>query len=186
MGLGAEHRMPDTHHDPVPAVCLVNVRVVEHFGQKLVQPTAVVKGHQLHPEAYSEDRFVAVAIARFQNGQFELLTARIDGPRHRVRRRPEGLGAWIDAAGEDDRVASQHVIRGRRRLVRQQHGQAPGLGDLELATLSSHLTSFRPPDELILSATGISGVSAFIELVDKDAAQSLRDPLREEIAEALG
>ena len=63
--------------------------------------------------------------------------------------------------------------------------KAPGLGELPLVTLSSHLPSFLPPDDLILSATGISGVNAFIELVDRDAVQNLRDPLRDEISEAL-
>jgi hypothetical protein len=64
--------------------------------------------------------------------------------------------------------------------------KAPGLGDLELVTLRSDLPTFRPPDELILTATGVSGVNAFIELIDRDAIQSLHDPMREEIEKALG
>lgn len=63
--------------------------------------------------------------------------------------------------------------------------KAPGLGDLELVTLRSNLPTFRPPDELILTATGVSGVNAFIELVDRDAIQSLHDPMREEIERAI-
>jgi hypothetical protein len=58
---------------------------------------------------------------------------------------------------------------------------ADGLGKLPLVTLNSNLSSFRPPDDLILTTTGFSGVAAFIELVDEDAVQNLRDPLREKI-----
>lgn len=58
---------------------------------------------------------------------------------------------------------------------------ADGLGELPLVTLSSNLTSFLPPDDLVLTAAGFSGVPAFIELVDENAVQNLRDPLREKI-----
>lgn len=64
--------------------------------------------------------------------------------------------------------------------------KAPGLGALPLVTLQSHLASVRPPDEVILGVTGISGVNAFIEIVDRQAVASLRDPLREKIERALG
>jgi hypothetical protein len=63
---------------------------------------------------------------------------------------------------------------------------ADGLGNLPLVTLSSNLGSFRPADDLILTATGFSGVAAFIELVDGDAVQNLRDPLREKIKGIMG
>lgn len=62
----------------------------------------------------------------------------------------------------------------------------PQLGGLPLVTLSSNLSSFRPADDLLLSATEFSGVNAFIELVDRDAVESLRDPLREKLNEILG
>lgn len=60
------------------------------------------------------------------------------------------------------------------------------LGKLPLVILSSHLTSFLPSDELVLAATGFSGVNEFIELIDRDAIQSLRDPLRERLERSLG
>ncbi len=62
---------------------------------------------------------------------------------------------------------------------------ANGLGKLPVVTVNSNLASFRPPDELILTATGFSGVAAFIELVDRDAVQNLRDPLRERLEKIL-
>jgi hypothetical protein len=63
---------------------------------------------------------------------------------------------------------------------------ASGLGKLPVVTVNSNLASFRPPDELILTATGFSGVAAFIELVDREAVQNLRDPLRERLGTILG
>jgi hypothetical protein len=64
--------------------------------------------------------------------------------------------------------------------------KAPGMGELELVTVRSEIPVFRPPADLILTATGVSGVNAFIELIDRDAVQQLRDPLLEEISAALG
>jgi hypothetical protein len=63
---------------------------------------------------------------------------------------------------------------------------AVDMRSLPLVILSSNLTSFRPPDELVMTATGFSGVDAFIELVDRDALDSMRDPLRDQLAEKLG
>jgi hypothetical protein len=61
-----------------------------------------------------------------------------------------------------------------------------GLGKLPLVTISSHLPSLRPPDDLMLSVTGFSGVAAFIEVIERDPLANLRDPLREELARLLG
>ena len=61
----------------------------------------------------------------------------------------------------------------------------PGLGELPLVTLRAPLTSFRPPDDLISTATQMSGVPAFIELIDAEALATLRDPLREQLEAAL-
>lgn len=61
----------------------------------------------------------------------------------------------------------------------------PDLARLPLTTITSGLPSFRPADELILSATNFSGVPAFIELIDIDALPHLQDPLRARIEELL-
>lgn len=61
----------------------------------------------------------------------------------------------------------------------------PGLGKLPLATVSAGIPSFRPPDDLILAATRLSGVAAFIELVDLDAVSRIEDPLRKQIENIL-
>jgi hypothetical protein len=67
--------------------------------------------------------------------------------------------------------------------VRIENG--PGLGKLPLVTVGFPMPSFRPPDELIQAATRFSGVPAFIELVDTEAAQALENPLRTRIEELL-
>jgi len=62
---------------------------------------------------------------------------------------------------------------------------APDLPKLPLTTITFGLPSFRPPDDLILAATGFSGIPAFIELVDTDAATKLQDPLKTRLQELV-
>jgi hypothetical protein len=50
------------------------------------------------------------------------------------------------------------------------------LGGLPLVTISAGLPSFKPADDVILSATRFSGVSEFIELIDLAALDRLEDP----------
>jgi len=62
---------------------------------------------------------------------------------------------------------------------------APDLPKLPLTTITFGLPSFRPPDDLILAATGFSGIPAFIELIDTDAASRLQDPLKARLQELV-
>jgi hypothetical protein len=57
----------------------------------------------------------------------------------------------------------------------------PGLGKLPMVLFNVQLASFRPADELLLTAVRLSGVPAFIELIDTDALSNLEDPLRQQI-----
>jgi hypothetical protein len=61
-----------------------------------------------------------------------------------------------------------------------------GLGDLPLVTIRSSLPSFRPSDDIILAASRLSGVPAFVELIDFDKLASLEDPFKTKIQEKLG
>jgi len=63
--------------------------------------------------------------------------------------------------------------------------KSPGLGELPLVTIRSCLPSFRPADSLILAATRLSGVSAFIELIDLDTLHTMPDPLKLQIEAIL-
>jgi hypothetical protein len=59
-------------------------------------------------------------------------------------------------------------------------------GKLPFMTITSCLPSFRPADDLILTATEFSGVPAFIELLDTDAVERLEDPLKKHVTSLLG
>jgi hypothetical protein len=63
--------------------------------------------------------------------------------------------------------------------------KAQGLGELPFVTVSACLPSFRPADDLILTATRFSGVPAFIELLNVDAVPTLQDPLKLHIERML-
>lgn len=62
---------------------------------------------------------------------------------------------------------------------------APDLPKLPLTTITFGLPSFRPADDLILAATTFSGIPAFIELIDTDAASRLPDPLKTRLQELV-
>ncbi len=66
-----------------------------------------------------------------------------------------------------------------------QTDKCPGLGIVPFVTVSAYIPSFRPADNLILKATRLSGVPDFVELIDAEAVQTLRDPLKERIEELL-
>jgi hypothetical protein len=61
----------------------------------------------------------------------------------------------------------------------------PNLGTLPFATVQSCVPSYRPSDDLLISAIRFSGVPAFIELVDLEVVKSLPDPIRTHLTELL-
>ena len=61
----------------------------------------------------------------------------------------------------------------------------PSFGKLTLLTFSAPIRSFRPADDLILAATGFSGVPSFIELVDEKSLETMGDPLQRDLREIL-
>lgn len=60
-----------------------------------------------------------------------------------------------------------------------------GLGKLPLVTVAAELQSVRPPDDLILTITGVSGVAAFIEVLPREPLAALVDPMRSEVARLI-
>jgi hypothetical protein len=66
-----------------------------------------------------------------------------------------------------------------------QTEKSPALGNLPLVTIRSCLPSFRPADNLMLTAIRFSGVPAFIELIDVEALRTLPDPLKLRIEKIL-
>ena len=67
-----------------------------------------------------------------------------------------------------------------------QVDKCPGLGDLPLVVINSCVPSFRPADDLVLATCNLSGVPAFIELIDSEAIHQMEDPLKPRITELLG
>jgi hypothetical protein len=62
----------------------------------------------------------------------------------------------------------------------------PGFGSLPFVTIQACLDSFRPSDELLLTATAFSGVPAFVELIRADSLQDYIDPATEQLRQILG
>ena len=63
--------------------------------------------------------------------------------------------------------------------------KSPMLGELPLVTLSAPFDTMRPNDDLVSLAAGLSGGSAFQEIVDLDQAREGRDPVRDQLAAIL-
>ncbi len=55
-------------------------------------------------------------------------------------------------------------------------------GELPVTTLAAPVATVRPPDEVILESTELSGKDVFEEVVDLEQIRALRDPLREQLA----
>jgi len=68
---------------------------------------------------------------------------------------------------------------------RMEIRKSPQTGELPLVTLSAPFVSIRPPDKLLLVATGLSGGTAFEELLDLESARRVPDPLRDQVSKIL-
>ena len=69
---------------------------------------------------------------------------------------------------------------------RLQTETLPGFGSLPFVTVQACLESFRPTDDLLLTATAFSGVPAFVELIRADSLQGYIDPVTEQLRQILG
>jgi hypothetical protein len=61
----------------------------------------------------------------------------------------------------------------------------PGLGELPVTCITSSVTTVRPPDEVIIESTEISGLDAFEEVINLDAIEGMKDPFRERLLEVI-
>jgi hypothetical protein len=68
---------------------------------------------------------------------------------------------------------------------RVQVEKNPALGELPLVVISSSVPSFRPSDQVVLATTRLSGVPAFIELIDLEAIHGMQDPLKSRLEDVL-
>ena len=104
------------------------------------------------------------------------------------QRRPDYLRQFVVNA----LVAQLVIVKnpGITELFRELHYDLkvminPDTLQLPLVTITSSLPSFRPADDLILAAAAFSGIPAFIELIDMEAARNLQDPFKARIEEML-
>lgn len=63
--------------------------------------------------------------------------------------------------------------------------RSPQLGELPLVTVSAPIQTVRPPDDLLLRATELSGRAEFVEVIDPEQAAHLSDPLQAEVLRIL-
>jgi hypothetical protein len=61
----------------------------------------------------------------------------------------------------------------------------PGLSGLPLVVIQSQIPTFLPPEPVIAAATELSGVDAFIELIDVEAIGQLSDPFKKRISQLI-
>ena len=67
-------------------------------------------------------------------------------------------------------------------LVSERH---PGLGQLPVTCIQSSISTVRPPDDIIVQSTEISGTDAFEEVVNLEDISKLRDPFKERLTELV-
>jgi hypothetical protein len=63
--------------------------------------------------------------------------------------------------------------------------KSPQLGELPLVTVSAPIRTIRPADDLLLTATGLSGRTGFEEVIDDYQAAHIADPLQAQILKVI-
>lgn len=60
-----------------------------------------------------------------------------------------------------------------------------GLGELPVTCISSSVRTVRPPDDVLIESTEISGLNAFEEVVNAEDIVKMQDPFREKLLEVI-
>jgi len=61
----------------------------------------------------------------------------------------------------------------------------PGLNGLPAVVIQAQIPTFLPPEPLIAAATELSGIAAFVELIDLDVVREIPDPFKQRILELI-
>ena len=61
----------------------------------------------------------------------------------------------------------------------------PGLGEVPITCISSSVRTVRPPDDVLIESTEISGLNAFEEVVNARDIEEMKDPFRERLLEVI-
>jgi hypothetical protein len=64
-------------------------------------------------------------------------------------------------------------------------GRLPGFGELPITFIASVVSTVRPPDDVIIESTEISGSDTFEEVINLDELVKRRDPFRERLIELV-
>jgi hypothetical protein len=64
-------------------------------------------------------------------------------------------------------------------------GSHPAFSGLPAIVIQSQIPTFLPPEPIIAAATDLSGVDAFIELIDVESIRQLSDPFKQRISELI-
>lgn len=70
----------------------------------------------------------------------------------------------------------------RYEVLTQTH---PGLHELPVTVIQSQVPVFLPPEPVIAAATELSGVPAFLELIDIEGVRKMADPFKEELLKLI-
>ena len=76
------------------------------------------------------------------------------------------------------------LLKDLRYDLKVEKNPGPG-GELPLVVISSCIPTFRTSDEVLLATTRLSGVPAFIELIDTGAIHQLQGPLKPRLEDLL-
>lgn len=63
--------------------------------------------------------------------------------------------------------------------------QLPDFGQLPITCLASSVSTLRPPDQVIIESTEISGMNAFEEVVNLEDIAKMGDPLKEQLVQIV-
>jgi|MudIll2142460700_1097286.scaffolds.fasta_scaffold18027_3 hypothetical protein len=64
-------------------------------------------------------------------------------------------------------------------------GTFPEFAQLPVTTISTHVSTFLPPDEVIMESTEISGVNVFEEVIRLEDVQAIRNPMKEHLLDLV-
>jgi hypothetical protein len=87
-----------------------------------------------------------------------------------------------------------HVVVSKQAGIRNMFGalnfpittsRLPEFGELPMTYISSSISTLRPPDEVIIESTEVSGTDAFEEIVNVEDIAQMRDPLKERLIEIV-
>jgi hypothetical protein len=75
----------------------------------------------------------------------------------------------------------ENVFRALRYSIQME--KLPDFGKLPLVCISAPISTVRPPDDVIIETTELSGTDAFEEVINLEVLAALKDPLKETLVD---